>query len=124
MTTRHDRIDNFWFVLRHEIEHVLQRDGMGALVAETVDVRLEGERAGFESGLPLEERRANLAAAALCVPADELDSFFVRKFPYISERDTLGFARRVQRHPGIVVWQLQCKMGRYDWLARHKEIGR
>src|SRR3546814_8574517 len=46
MTTRHDRIDNFWFVLRHEIEHVLQRDGMGALVAETVDFRLEGERAG------------------------------------------------------------------------------
>jgi HTH-type transcriptional regulator / antitoxin HigA len=27
MTTRHDRIDNFWFVLRHEIEHVLNGDG-------------------------------------------------------------------------------------------------
>ncbi|TGV72849.1 addiction module antidote protein, HigA family, partial [Mesorhizobium sp. M00.F.Ca.ET.149.01.1.1] len=29
MTTRFDRIDNFWFVLRHEIEHVLNRDGRG-----------------------------------------------------------------------------------------------
>src|SRR5262249_46639029 len=25
MTTRHDRIDNFWFVLRHEIEHILNK---------------------------------------------------------------------------------------------------
>jgi HTH-type transcriptional regulator/antitoxin HigA len=120
MTTRHDRIDNFWFVLRHEVEHVLQKDGMGGLDPDTVDVKLEGENAGVGDNLPPEERRANLAAANLCVPMEELESFFVRKFPYISERDTLGFARRVQRHPGIVVGQLQFKMGRYDWLARHK----
>src|SRR3984957_8237449 len=29
MGIRFDRIDNFWFVLRHEIEHVLQGDGRG-----------------------------------------------------------------------------------------------
>ena len=27
LSLRFDRISNFWFVLRHEIEHVLQRDG-------------------------------------------------------------------------------------------------
>jgi HTH-type transcriptional regulator/antitoxin HigA len=27
MSLRYDRIDNFWFVLRHEIEHVLRKDG-------------------------------------------------------------------------------------------------
>ena len=27
MTTRRDKIDNFWFVLRHECEHVLRGDG-------------------------------------------------------------------------------------------------
>ncbi len=27
MSLRYDRIDNFWFVLRHEIEHVLREDG-------------------------------------------------------------------------------------------------
>src|ERR1700752_2809359 len=27
MTLRHDRIDNFWFTLRHEIEHVLRMHG-------------------------------------------------------------------------------------------------
>lgn len=120
MTVRFDRIDNFWFVLRHEIEHVLQKDGMGALDADAVDVKLEGENGGIGDDLPPDERRANRAAAELCVPSEELESFYLRKFPYISERDTLGFARRIQRHPGIVVGQLQRRMKRYDWLARHK----
>ena len=29
MSLRFDRINNFWFVLRHEIEHVLNKDGQG-----------------------------------------------------------------------------------------------
>ncbi|AZO29649.1 HigA family addiction module antitoxin [Mesorhizobium sp. M1B.F.Ca.ET.045.04.1.1] len=120
MTVRFDRIDNFWFVLRHEIEHVLNRDGQGNLGPEIIDTELEGERAGTGDTLPKEERLANRAAAEICVPATELESFYIRKFPFISERDMLGFARRVQRHPGIVVGQLQRKMERYDWLARYK----
>lgn len=116
MTTRHDRIDNFWFVLRHELEHVLNKDGRGELRAEVVDVDLENSM----SELPPEEVRANAAAADCCVPCEELENFFIRKFPFISERDMLGFAKRVQRHPGIVVGQLQKKMERYDWLSRYK----
>ncbi len=116
MTVRHDRIDNFWFVLRHELEHVLAGDGRGALRPEMVDVDIEGA----SGTLPPEEVRANKAAASTCVPADELESFYIRKFPFISEKDVIGFAGRVRRHPGIVIGQLQRKMGRYDWLARHK----
>ena len=120
MTTRQDRIDNYWFVLRHEIEHVLNRDGRGELRAEVVDVDIDSEDTNDTSTLSLEEVKANAAAAALCVPRDEIESFYTRKFPYISERDVLGFSKRIQRHPGIVVGQLQRRMGRYDWLARHK----
>lgn len=116
MTVRHDRIDNFWFVLRHEIEHVLNKDGLGELRAETVDVDLEGE----SDDLPPYEVAANNAAAEACVPKSELENFYMRKFPYISERDTLAFAKRIQRHPGIVVGQLQKKMNRYDWLTKYK----
>jgi HTH-type transcriptional regulator / antitoxin HigA len=120
MSTRQDKIDNFWFVLRHELEHVINRDGRGDLSAEKVDTDLEGDRGGTGDNLPPEERRANTAAADFCVPADALESFYLRKFPYISERDVLGFAGRVQRHPGIVVGQLQRKMNRYDWLTKYK----
>jgi len=120
MTMRMDRIDNFWFVLRHEIEHLLRGHGKAQPVsADLVDVNLQPEEADVDP-VSVEEKEANDAAANFCVPADQLESFFVRKFPYISERDTLAFAKRVQRHPGIVVGQLQRKMGRYDWLSRHK----
>ena len=120
MTMRMDRIDNFWFVLRHEIEHLLRGHGKSQPVSpELVDVDLQPEGDDAEN-LNSEEKLANEAAANFCVPGDQLESFYLRKYPYISERDTLAFAKRIQRHPGIVVGQLQRKMGRYDWLARHK----
>ena len=48
------------------------------------------------------------------------DLFYIRKNPFFSERDVVGFARRVQRHPGIVVGQLQHRIQRYDFLTRLK----
>jgi HTH-type transcriptional regulator/antitoxin HigA len=120
ITTRFDRIDNFWFVVRHELDHLLNEDSKQAtLSADIVDVDIEKMDASDDT-LPVEEVRANAVAATFCVPKDELESFFIRKYPYISERDMLGFARRIQRHPGIVVGQLQRRMKRYDWLPKHK----
>lgn len=123
MTCRHDRIDNFWFVLRHEIEHLLNKDGQeDQLSYDIVDVDLDPEA----QDLPEEEMRANLAASQFCADQDAIDSFVIRKYPYMAERDTLGLARRLQRHPGIVVGQLQYKMAvqykvnKYNWLAKHK----
>ncbi|MDR6659723.1 HTH-type transcriptional regulator/antitoxin HigA [Tardiphaga robiniae] len=117
MTTRHDRIDNFWFVLRHELEHVLNQDGKND---PQIDVDLEGDNAGDGADLSSEERAANIAAASFCVPNDDMESFYIRKYPFISEKDVLGFSRRVQRHPGIVVGQLQRRMKRYDYLTKYK----
>src|SRR5260370_40567652 len=117
MTTRHDRIDNFWFVLRHELEHVLNGDGRDD---PRIDVDLEGENAGTSDNLPPEERIANASASSFCVPPDDIESFYIRKYPFISEKDVLGYSRRVQRHPGIVVGQLQFRMKRYDWLTKYK----
>lgn len=119
MSTLKDRIDNFWFVLRHELEHVLNGDGMGGVTAAIIDSDIDAGRSE-EGDQSEEERLANEAAAHFCVPRDELESFFTRKFPFISEKDVIGFARRIQRHPGIVVGQLQRKMDRYNWLARYK----
>jgi HTH-type transcriptional regulator / antitoxin HigA len=118
MTTRHDRVDNFWFVLRHELEHVLNRHGQED--EPKIDVELEGENAGVGDNLSPEERVANQAASNFCVPSDEMESFYIRKYPYISERDVLGFSKRIQRHPGIVVGQLQYRMNRYDFLTKYK----
>lgn len=117
MTCRHDRIDNFWFVLRHELEHLLNKDGKkDELSSKMVDMDLD-----TQSGeLPEEEVLANKAAAEFCAPQEAIESFFIRKYPYMSETDTLGLARRLQRHPGIIVGQLQRKIDNYTWLTKHK----
>ena len=115
MSLRKDKIDNFWFVLRHEIEHILH--GHGKQV-EIIDLNLEGERAGTSEALPEEERIANKAAADFCVPADKIQSFMTGKHPFYYERDVLAFARAVNRHPGIVVGQMQFRMNNYAYLNR------
>jgi HTH-type transcriptional regulator / antitoxin HigA len=116
MSLRFDRIDNFWFVLRHELEHVDQRHGMSAAM---LDVELEGERAGTGPDLIEEERIANHAAQEFCVPKAALDAFIARKAPFFSERDLVGFARVLKVHPGLVAGQLQYRIGRYDRFRDH-----
>lgn len=116
MSTRFDRIDNFWFVLRHELAHVLERHGQGAV---TLDVELEGDRAGTGSGVEEEERVANGTAADFCVPQDKLQRFIARKAPFFAERDLIGFSRTAGVHPGLVAGQLQRHLGRYDLFRKH-----
>ena len=114
LSMRSDRVDNFWFVLRHEIEHVLRRDGQSK---EIIDVDIDAEQSG--NGLPPEEIAANAAAADFCVPKSEMDSFIARKAPFFAERDVIGFARRLNVHPGLVVGQIQKRTQRWDFLRRH-----
>jgi HTH-type transcriptional regulator/antitoxin HigA len=116
MALRFDRIDNFWFVLRHEIEHVLQQHGRAAAM---LDIDLEGERAGTGANVPEEERVANEAAADFCVPQSSLERFIQLKSPFFAERDIRGFAATYKIHPGLVAGQLQNKTGRYDLFRNH-----
>lgn len=116
LSMRHDRIDNFWFVLRHELEHVRLGHGRTAMM---LDTELEGERAGAGADVPEEERLANIAAQEFCVPKGQMDGFIARKAPFFSERDLIGFAKILGVHPGIVAGQLQHRTGRYDRFRQH-----
>lgn len=116
MSMRYDRIDNFWFVLRHELEHVRRQDGR---VKMMLDAELEGERAGIGPNVPEEERAANLAAAEFCVPQISLKQFVDRKAPFFAERDIIGFARTLKIHPGLIAGQLQRRIDRYDRFRQH-----
>lgn len=116
LSCRFDRVDNFWFVLRHEIEHVLRRHGKGAAI---LDSELEGERAGAGATVAEEEREANTAAAEFCVSQRSLDQFIARKAPFFAERDLLGFSRTLGVHPGLVAGQIQRRTGKYDRFRSH-----
>lgn len=116
LSMRHDRIDNFWFVLRHELEHVRLRHGRTEIM---LDAELEGERAGTGPTIAEEERVANSAAQNFCVPKQQMDAFIERKAPFFSERDLRGFAKIVKVHPGVVAGQLQHLTGRFDRFRNH-----
>jgi HTH-type transcriptional regulator/antitoxin HigA len=100
MSLRYDRVNNFWFVLRHEIEHILREDGL------IVDLEMT-EALQRKDVLPAEEVRANEAASEFLVPRSELDSFIKRVRPLYSGERILLFAKRIGVHPGLVVGQLQ-----------------
>lgn len=113
MTLRFDRIDNFWFVLRHEIEHVLRGDGKTEIIIDS-DV-------GFSSeSLPDCEKAANAAGAEFCTPHAALEDFCTRVAPFFSEQRVVLFAQRIGIHPGLVVGQLQRKLDRNDFLRKYQ----
>lgn len=115
MSFRYDRIDNFWFVLRHECAHVMHKHGQSLAI---VDCEL-GETPSGMTDENEEERIANDEAAEFCVPSKEMESFYLRKKPYFTEREVLAFSKKMNVHPGLVVGQIQRKMDRYDFLRRH-----
>jgi Zn-dependent peptidase ImmA (M78 family) len=116
MTTRLDRLDNFAFVLRHEIEHVLREDGRAESFAPIDEIDGELEAAN----LPPEELCANKEATEFCIPKHQMDSFLLRKGEFISEQDVLAFAARLEIHPAIVVGQVQRRREKYGWLRKYQ----
>lgn len=105
-----DRIDNFWFVLRHEIEHVLREDGKDAPILDEA-----GEPGQLTSGASKEaEDSANAAASEFCVPEKEMTHFIARVDPMYSHKKVLGFANRISRHPGLIVGQIHYRTERYE----------
>lgn len=114
MTLRYDRIDNFWFVLRHECEHIMKLHGRSSTKI-MLDTELEKERENISE----EEQMADGAAANFGVSQESLQRFIDRKAPFFREEDVLGFARTERVHPGIVVGRLQRATGRFDLLRKY-----
>ena len=116
ISMRFDRIDNFWFVLRHELEHVIQEHGKATVM---LDAELEGARAGTGQEVAEEERVANSAASEFCVPQKMMNAFIARKSPIFAERDILGFSNMIKVHPGLIAGQIRYRTSHYDRLGGH-----
>ncbi|MCC8997309.1 MAG: HigA family addiction module antitoxin [Nitrosomonas sp.] len=113
MSLQKDRIDNFWFVLRHEIEHVLCGHGK---TKEIIDSDIFEN---IDKEINEDEQIANTAASDFCAPIKEMDSFVARKSPFFSEKDILAFAKIMQVHPGLVVGQLHARTKRYELFRKY-----
>lgn len=118
MSLRFDRIDNFWFVLRHELEHVIQQHGRESREI-IIDSDLQSESVDTESAIVAEEKIANEAASDFCVPTKKMESFIARKSPFFKEIDILGFAKTINVHPGLVAGQIRNHTKKYNLYSNH-----
>ena len=108
LTTRYDRIDNFWFVLRHEIEHVLRGHGFEK-------PKFDGERElNIDGDIEEEELIANQASLEFGIPSDAFDNFINTYRSRVTRADIVEFAKEQKVHPGIVLGRVQNRLENWN----------
>jgi len=98
MSMRYDRLDNFWYVLMHELGHLSTGSAF-------IDVELDKRR--DPQTKPKPERDADEFAEERLVPQARLESFIARVRPLYSTRRIEAFSQMMKVHPAIVIGQLQ-----------------
>ncbi|MCA1790672.1 MAG: ImmA/IrrE family metallo-endopeptidase [Thioalkalivibrio sp.] len=103
LTLRHDRIDNFWFVLLHELFHALEHLRKGGLAGTFDDLDAPDDN-------DLEREADALAGEALLPDAKwrRAVARFVR-----TDDAVLEFAQEIDRHPAIVAGRIRHEANNY-----------
>ena len=109
MTLRFDRIDNFWFVLRHEIAHIEQ----GYSAVTTVDYDMGSGNQTKEL-----EIEANVKAQEFCAPSHLVDQFIQQANGRLSETSVESFARQNGILPAVLAGQIRHRLSKYNILAK------
>jgi len=102
LTLRHDRIDNFWFTLLHEIGHLANHLSKGSYIADDMSLR------GTDEDSEVESKADSFAETALLPDDFDLD---VRE--RVSRLDVLRYATEHSLHPAIVAGRIQYSKNNY-----------
>jgi HTH-type transcriptional regulator/antitoxin HigA len=106
MTLRYDRLDNFWFVLIHELVHVRDHLRKG---------KLEGIFDDLESEPDELEKNTDKLAGMLMIPDEQWETALPR---YLRTEDTvIDFAQEIGIHPAIVAGRIQKEANNYVILS-------
>jgi len=108
LTIRHDRLDNFWFVLMHELIHIARHLGPDLIVFyDDLDVE--------DTSIPQEREADDLAGQAL-IPEAEWQNSPARNLRTPEAVEHL--ARRLRIHPAIVAGRIRHFYRSYRVLNR------
>jgi len=106
MTLRYDRLDNFWFVIFHELVHIMKHLHKGEI--ETIFDDLDVEAGDIE-------READLLAGEILVPEDKWNTALAR---YLRSEDSIiDFANELSIHPAIVAGKIRREAKNYTILT-------
>ncbi|GAP97804.1 HigA family addiction module antitoxin [Leptolyngbya sp. NIES-2104] len=109
LTLRHNRNDNFWFVLMHELAHIVL--GHEGLILDNLD----------EEDVDENEVAANEMGRNWLLDPIAYNQFLEQAQPSFSESKIISFATHQMRHPGIVVGRLRWE-GRLSYSQLNKHI--
>ena len=117
MTIRHDRLDNFWFCLLHELAHIgwHLKDGREYFIDD-----LSGNETEFcEDGE--KEREADSLAQNALIP-DEIWTKFENQKSITSD-EVNAIAREASVHPSVVAGRFRRETGNYRILSQFIKTG-
>ena len=108
MTLRHDRLDNFWFVLMHELAHVAKHlDEANPLFIDDLDSPDEQDR---------KEREADVMAGEALIPQTLWEKSAARTSHLT--KDVVTLAEKLGVHPAIVAGRVRHETKNYRILAK------
>jgi HTH-type transcriptional regulator/antitoxin HigA len=106
MTIRHDRIDNFWYCLMHELAHISLHYGQGIThFFDNLDLK--------ESNDPREQAADKLAGEAL-IPKEEWNRSPAKGLR--SPEAAQHLARKLRIHPAVIAGRMRREAGSYKIL--------
>jgi HTH-type transcriptional regulator / antitoxin HigA len=107
LTLRHDRLDNFWFALMHELIHVQRHLTTSHLfIADNLDDKTRSST---------EEQEADELARDALIPASAWDSAAVRASPTME--NTVALADHLRIHPAIVAGRVRYESDNWRLLT-------
>lgn len=113
LTLRHDRIDNFWFCLIHELAHV-GRHVEGESDIEFIDDMSLRKVAGGEGDI--RELQADEWAEGALIPGSIWEGSVARRTG--RSQDVLNLARTLEIHPAIIAGRIRFERRNYRLLSQ------
>jgi HTH-type transcriptional regulator/antitoxin HigA len=106
MTLRHDRLDNFWFVLFHELVHIIKHLRKGDVEGIFDNLNVEAKDI---------EQEADDLAGEILVPQNIWETALTRFVR--SKESIINFARELGIHPAIVAGKIRKEADSYTILT-------
>jgi HTH-type transcriptional regulator/antitoxin HigA len=106
MTLRYDRLDNFWFVLFHELIHIMKHLQRGHLESIFDDLDVKDEDI---------EQETDEQAGEILVPEEKWHTALAR---YLRSKDSIiDFANELGIHPSIIAGKIRREANNYTLLV-------
>lgn len=112
LTLRHDRLDNFWFALIHELVHVqkhLKKSTSHVFIADNLDDKTRSSQ---------EEQEADDGAREALIPSAEWLNAAVKVMP--TQENATALANKLRIHPAIVAGRVRYETNNWRILNNLK----